>query len=103
MAISYRELTRRADCLQDNSSARTPRKPLASFVKDACLQLHCLAVDVLFFCAFAWRGPYRKQFPLYCSEVLKRVFTGRRIETAVLLLLPVFFAVRIFTDIPLLL
>jgi hypothetical protein len=31
------------------------------------------------------------------------VFTGRRIETAVLPLLPVFVAVRMFTDIPLLL
>jgi hypothetical protein len=31
------------------------------------------------------------------------VFIGRRMETAVLLLLPVFVAVRMFTDIPLLL
>jgi hypothetical protein len=30
------------------------------------------------------------------------MFTGRRIETAVILLLPVLAAVRIFTDIPLL-
>jgi hypothetical protein len=32
-----------------------------------------------------------------------KVFTRRRIETTILLLLPVFFAVRMFTDIPLLL
>jgi hypothetical protein len=52
---------------------------------------------------FAWRGPHRKHFSLYCCHVLKEVFTGRRIETAVLLLLPVFVVVRMFTDIRLLL
>jgi hypothetical protein len=44
------------------------------FVKDACLQLRCLAIDVLLFRAFAWCGPHRKQFPLYCCHVLKGHF-----------------------------
>jgi hypothetical protein len=79
-----------ADCLQHNSSART--------------QLRFLAVDVLLFSAFAWRGPHRKHsFPYIVITFLRGVFTGRRIEAAVLLMLPVFIAVRMFTDIPLLL
>jgi hypothetical protein len=93
-------MTGSADCLQDNSSAQTPRKTLSSFVKDAHLQLCCLAKDVLLFRAFALCRPHRKQFPLYCCHVLRGVFTGRCIETAVLLLLPVFIAMRMFTDIP---
>jgi hypothetical protein len=44
------------NCLQENSSARIPRKTPSSVVKDACLQLHCLAVDVLLFRAFASAG-----------------------------------------------
>jgi hypothetical protein len=61
--LSYRELTRSADCLQDNSSTRTLRKT-PSFVKNLCLQLRCLAIDVLLFRAFAWREPHRKHsFP----------------------------------------
>jgi hypothetical protein len=53
----------RADFRQDNSSARTPRKTPPSFVKNACLQLRCLAVDFLFR-AFAWHGPHIKHsFP----------------------------------------
>jgi hypothetical protein len=35
------------DCPQDNSKAQTPRKTLASVVKNACLLAHYLAVDVL--------------------------------------------------------
>jgi hypothetical protein len=42
-------------------------------------------------------------FPFIVFTLLRGVFTGRRIETAVLLLLPVFFAVRMFMDILLLL
>jgi hypothetical protein len=38
-----------ADCLQGNSSARTPRKTPSSIVEDACLQLRCLVIDVVFF------------------------------------------------------
>jgi hypothetical protein len=64
-------LTRSADSLQDKSSARTARKTPSSFFKDACLQFRCLAIDVLLFRAFAWRGPNRKQFPLNFCHVLK--------------------------------
>jgi hypothetical protein len=39
-----------------NPSARTPWKTLSSVVKDACLQLRCLAIDVLLFCVFASVG-----------------------------------------------
>jgi hypothetical protein len=57
-------LTRSADCLQDNSSARTPWKTPSSLVKDAYLQLRCLAIDVLLYCAFTWRRSHRKHsFP----------------------------------------
>jgi hypothetical protein len=48
-----RWLNRSADCLQDNSSARTPRKSLSSSVTDVFLQLRCLAIDVLLLRAFA--------------------------------------------------
>jgi hypothetical protein len=66
-------MTGRADYHQGDSSARTPRKMPSYFVKDACLQLRCLAIDVLFFLAFAWRGPtYKTQFRWYCCHVLKR-------------------------------
>jgi hypothetical protein len=95
-------LTGSADFLQDNTSARAPRKTPPSFVKYACVQLRCLAIDVLLFRAFAWHGPHRKQFSLYC-HILNGGVTGLRIGTAVLLLLPVFVAVRMFTHIPLLL
>jgi hypothetical protein len=62
-------------------------------VKDACLQLRCLATDILLFRAFASHGPHRKHsFPYI-------VLTGSHIETAVLLL-PLSVAVRMFTDIP---
>jgi hypothetical protein len=44
------------NCLQDNFSAQTPQKTLSSVVKDACLQLCCLAIDVLLFHAFASAG-----------------------------------------------
>jgi hypothetical protein len=76
---------------------------LLLFFKDACLQLRCLATDVLLFRAFAWRWRHRKHsFPYIVVTFLRgEVFTGRRIETAVLLLLPVFVAVRMFTDLPL--
>jgi hypothetical protein len=61
-----------ADCLQDNSSTRIPQKTPSSFVKDACLQLRCLAIDVLLFRAFAWRGPHRKHsFPYIVVTFLK--------------------------------
>jgi hypothetical protein len=73
-------LTRSAVCLQDNSSARTPSKTLSYFVENACLQILCLEIDVLFFRTFAWRGPHGKQFSLNCCHVLKRGFTGRRIK-----------------------
>jgi hypothetical protein len=43
----------RANCLQGNSSARTPRKTPSSFVKHACLQLRCLAMDALSSISFA--------------------------------------------------
>jgi hypothetical protein len=56
-----------------------------------------LTTDALLFRAFGWRGLHRTQF------LSGGVFSGRRIETAVLLFLPVFVAVRMFTDIPLLL
>jgi hypothetical protein len=61
----------------------------------------CLAIDVLLFRSFAWRRPCRKhRFPYIVDTFLRGwVFTGRRIETAVLLLLSVFVAVRMFTDI----
>jgi hypothetical protein len=106
VAISYQERnwrTRSNDCLQNNSSARTPRITPSSFVKDVCLQLCFLSIDVLLFRAFAWRGQHRKQFSLYCCHILRGVFTGRHIETAVLLLLSIFVVVRMFTDTPLLL
>jgi hypothetical protein len=67
-------LTRSADCLQDNCSVRTPRKTPSSSVKDACLQLRCLARDVLLFREFARRGPHRKQFPLL-SKLLRNLAT----------------------------
>jgi hypothetical protein len=70
-ATSTRILTRIDDYLQDNSSARTPWKTPPSFVKNACLQLHCLAINVSLFREFAWRWPHRKQFPLYCCHGLK--------------------------------
>jgi hypothetical protein len=55
------------------------------------------------FSAFAWSGPHRKHsFPYIVATFLTGVFTGCRIRTAVLLLLPVFVAARMFTDIPLL-
>jgi hypothetical protein len=92
VAASYRELT--------DASARIPRQTPSSFLKDACLQLHCLARDVLFFRAFAWRGPHRKRSFFYIVVTfLMGVFTGRRIETVVLLLLPVFVAMGMFTGI----
>jgi hypothetical protein len=58
-------LTRSAECLQDNSSARTPRKTPSSFVKNACLQFRCLAIDVLF------HTTQKTQFLLYWCHVLK--------------------------------
>jgi hypothetical protein len=74
------------------------------FVIDVSLQLRCLATDFLLFRAFAWRGSHRKHsFPYIVVTFLRGVFTGRHIETAALLLLPVYVAVRMFTDIPLLL
>jgi hypothetical protein len=91
-------LTCSADC-QDNSFARTPRKTQSLFVEDACLQLRCLALDVLLFRAFAWCGPHRKHSFPYIVTFLRGVFTGHRIETVFLLLLPVFVAVRMLTDI----
>jgi hypothetical protein len=104
VAISYPELTRRIDCLQRNSSARTPRKTPSSSVKDACSQLCCLAIDVLLFRKFALGRPYGKHSLHYIVVTfLRGVFTSRRIETTVLLLMPVFVAVKMFTDIPLLL
>jgi hypothetical protein len=55
-------------------------------------------------CVCLARTTKKTQFPLYCYHVLKvGVFTGRRIETAVHQLLPVFVAVRMFTKFPLLL
>jgi hypothetical protein len=39
-----------------NNSARTPRKTLSSLVKIACLLVRYLAIDVLFFHAFASAG-----------------------------------------------
>jgi hypothetical protein len=92
-------LIRSADCLQDKSSARIPQKTLSSFLKGACLQLRCLVVNVLLFCAFAWSRPHRKHnFPYIVLTFLRGwVLTGRCIETAVLLL-PVV-AVTVFIDI----
>jgi hypothetical protein len=45
-----------ADCLQDNSSARTTQKTQSPIFKKTCLQLRCLAVDVALFRAFASAG-----------------------------------------------
>jgi hypothetical protein len=81
-------LTRSSDCLQDNSSARTHGKHRVLFVKDAYLQLRCVAVDVVLFRAFAWRRPHRKHsFPYIVVTFSTGVFTGSRIKTAILLLL----------------
>jgi hypothetical protein len=77
-------LTRSADCLQDNSSARIPRKTPSSFIKDACLELRCLAIDVLLFRAFAWRGPHRKHSFPYVVTFLRGVsypLLGNDLET----------------------
>jgi hypothetical protein len=64
--------TRSAGCLQDNSSARTPRKTPSSFVKDACLQLRCLAIYDLLFRGFAWRRQHRKHsYPYIVVTFLK--------------------------------
>jgi hypothetical protein len=72
-------LARSADCLKDNSSARTPQKTPYSFVKDACLRLRCLAIDVLFH-AFSWRGPHTKHaFPYIVVTFLRGMFIYRRI------------------------
>jgi hypothetical protein len=93
-----------SNCLQDNSLALSPRKTPSCFVKDACLQLRCLAIEVLLFRAFAWLEPHGKHsFTYIVVTFLRGVFTSRRIETELLLLLPIFVAVRMFTDIPLLL
>jgi hypothetical protein len=54
-------------------------------------------------CVCLARATWKAQFPYIVVTFLRGgVFTGPRIETAVLLLLPVFIAVRMFTDIPLL-
>jgi hypothetical protein len=90
-------LTRSADC-QDNFSARTPRKTPSSFVKDAYLQLRCPAIDFLLFRELLGADRIENTASLVMLSRFKgRVFTGRRIETAVLLLLPVFVIVRMFT------
>jgi hypothetical protein len=74
------------------------------FFKNACLQLRYLATDVLLFRVFAWRRPHRKHsFSYIVVKFLRGVLTGRRIETAVLLFLPIFVAVWMFTYITLLL
>jgi hypothetical protein len=68
-------LTRNADCLQDNSSARTARKIQSSFDMNACLQLRCLAIDVLSFRAFVRRRPHRKHsFPYIIVMFLGSVY-----------------------------
>jgi hypothetical protein len=68
----HTELTGRADCLQDKSSARKPQKTPPSFLKDECLQLSCLVTDVLLFRAFAWRGPHIKHsFPYIVVTFLR--------------------------------
>jgi hypothetical protein len=53
LSPTQNSLIRSVHCLQDNSSARTQRKTPCSFVKDACLQLRCLVIDVIFFSVFA--------------------------------------------------
>jgi hypothetical protein len=49
-----------------NHFARTPRKTPTSIVKNACLQLRCLATDVLFFRSFATGGTC---LPTRCLEM----------------------------------
>jgi hypothetical protein len=61
-------------------------------------RLHSLAVPALLAA-----DDIENSLPYIALMFLKGVFTGRRIETAVLLLLPVFVAVKMFTAIPLLL
>jgi hypothetical protein len=79
-------------------SARTTKKTPSSFVKDACLQLCCLATDVLLFRGFAWRGPHRKHsFPYIVVTFWTAVFTGSSSIVACIV------AVRMFMGIPLLL
>jgi hypothetical protein len=68
-----------ADCLQDNSSARTPWKAPSSIVKNACLQLRCLTIDILLLRAFVWRRPHRKRSFLYfvaCWELFTEPLPG---------------------------
>jgi hypothetical protein len=58
------------------------------------------------YCSVHLLGADHIEYSLLCIVVTFLrwgVFAGRRIETVVLLLLPVFVAVRMFTDIPLLL
>jgi hypothetical protein len=48
-------------------------------------------------------GHIENSFPSIVVTFLREMFTGRRIETAVFLLFPVFVAMKMFADIPLLL
>jgi hypothetical protein len=68
------ELNRSADCLQGNSSVLIPRKTLSSFVKNSCLKLRRLAIDVLFFRSFASRRSHRKQSFPYIVVTLSREY-----------------------------
>jgi hypothetical protein len=54
-------------------------------------------------CKQSQRVSHNNGFHIVVTFLRGKVFTGRRIETAILLLLPIFGAVRMFTDIPLLL
>jgi hypothetical protein len=69
------------DYLQDNSSARTPRKTPPSLVKKACLQLHCLVTDISFPCVCLARTAQETQFPLYCCHVLSGGYSSGRLHS----------------------
>jgi hypothetical protein len=61
-----------------------------------------MAIDVLSM-RFLGVDHIENSFLYIVVTFLKELFTGRRIETAVLLLSPAFVAVRMFTGVPLLL
>jgi hypothetical protein len=59
--------TRNVDCLQDNSSVRTPRKTIFSVVKNACLLARYLAMDI----CEPHRKPLLRRRPCCCVLVFQ--------------------------------
>jgi hypothetical protein len=97
-------LTRSIHCLQVNSSARTLRKTLSSSFW-WCVFIVPLPDKKTTYYIMRLLGAGRIEntaSPIF-FHVLKEGFTGRRTEMVFLILLPIFIAVRLFTDISLLL